>query len=99
MKNLTCLRCHDSMQHLKREKLQLGQTGWVLGDLPNLLSGALEVDIFCCPTCGKIEFFRSGSYTIESPPNPLPQRSCPVCGMQHDFDFPKCPLCGYNYYK
>ena len=29
------------MRYIKREKLQLGQTGWVLGDLPNLFAGAM----------------------------------------------------------
>ncbi len=52
MRKLQCLRCTASMGFIKSEKLQLGQTGWFLGDLPNLLSGALEVDIYVCPQCG-----------------------------------------------
>lgn len=27
----------------------------------------------------------------------LPQRTCPVCGKDHDFDYPKCPHCGHHY--
>ena len=27
----------------------------------------------------------------------LPQRQCPRCGKQHDFDYPKCPHCDYDY--
>ena len=27
----------------------------------------------------------------------LPQRQCPQCGKQHDFDYPKCPHCEYDY--
>lgn len=27
----------------------------------------------------------------------LPQRKCPLCGNEHDFDYPKCPHCGYDY--
>lgn len=27
----------------------------------------------------------------------LPQKTCPECGNQHDFDFPKCPHCGHDY--
>lgn len=27
----------------------------------------------------------------------LPQRKCPKCGMEHDFDYPKCPYCFYDY--
>ena len=28
----------------------------------------------------------------------LPQRKCPQCGKEHDFDYPKCPYCNHNYY-
>ena len=34
MKKLNCLRCQNEMRYIKREKLQLGKTGWILGDLP-----------------------------------------------------------------
>lgn len=27
----------------------------------------------------------------------LPQRECPQCGRRHDFDYPACPFCGYDY--
>lgn len=27
----------------------------------------------------------------------LPQRKCPRCGKEHDFDFPKCPYCSFDY--
>ena len=27
----------------------------------------------------------------------LPQKTCPKCSKSHDFDFPKCPHCGYDY--
>lgn len=27
----------------------------------------------------------------------LPQRNCPKCHKDHDFDFPQCPHCGYDY--
>lgn len=29
----------------------------------------------------------------------LPQRQCPQCGKQHDFDYPKCPHCDYDYLR
>ena len=45
MDNLTCLRCGETLRFLSRERIQLGKTGWFLGDLPNLLSGALETGI------------------------------------------------------
>ena len=58
---LNCLRCGTGMQFIRREKFQLGQTGWVLGDLPNLFAGAMEIEIYVCPKCGKLEFFQPGS--------------------------------------
>lgn len=27
----------------------------------------------------------------------LPQKKCPICGKSHDFDYPHCPHCGYDY--
>lgn len=90
--NLDCLRCGHKINHVKNESLQLGQTGWILGDLPNLLAGALEVEIYHCPNCGKLEFF-----SVDEDDDRLPQKQCPNCGKTHDFDFPKCPSCKYNY--
>lgn len=94
MKNILCLRCNKEMRYVKREKLQLGETGWILGDLPNLFAGAMEVDIYTCPCCGKIEFFMSEQYGDE-----MPQKQCPSCGKKHDFDYPKCPFCKFDYYN
>lgn len=91
---MPCLRCGHEMKHIKTEKLQLGQAGWILGDLPNLLAGAMEVDIYTCQNCGKLEF-----YLAEEAEEELPQRKCPNCGKKHDFDYPKCPFCKYDYSK
>lgn len=91
---MLCLRCQKEMSHMKREKLQLGETGWILGDLPNLFAGAMEVDIYICPVCKKLEFFLAEELEEESP-----QKQCPNCGKRHDFDYPKCPFCKYDYYK
>ena len=27
----------------------------------------------------------------------LPQKECPQCGDRHEYDYPKCPKCKYNY--
>jgi hypothetical protein len=83
------------MQYLSREKLQLGKTGWVLGDLPNLLSGALEVKIFVCPKCRKLEFFLAENETLD---DETPKKTCHKCGTVHDFDYPKCPNCKHEYF-
>ena len=102
MKDLKCLRCGADMVCLGREKVQLGEAGLLLGDLPHLLAGSLELEIYSCPDCGKVEFYRpklskgelSGYSNKE-----LPQKKCPNCEEYHDFDYPKCPYCGFDYYK
>ena len=50
-----------------------------------------------CPACGKLEFFSGGAPQQSGNDSELHQRTCPVCGFRHDFDYPKCPLCGYVY--
>ena len=94
MRNLNCLRCYVEMRYISTEKIQLGQTGWILGDLPNLVAGAMEADIYCCPRCGKIELFQATHPTGETA---LPQKVCPNCGKAHDFDYPKCPFSKFDY--
>lgn len=96
MEQFTCLRCGTAMRFAGTERLQRGKTSWLLGDLPNLLAGAREVSVMECPHCGKLEFF-SGSCKAAPEGDALPQRSCPNCGASHDFDYPRCPLCGHNY--
>ena len=99
MRQMNCLRCEGKMDYAGREKLQLGQTGWVFGDLPNLLAGALEVDIYFCPKCGKLEFFGASceGETNRYHDNELPGKQCPACGLEIDFDYPKCPCCGHQF--
>lgn len=91
-KCIHCLRCRREMNCVRTEKLQLGETGWILGSLPNLLAGAIAVDIYSCSECGKLEFFLADSKDEE-----IPQRQCPNCGKRHDFDYPKCPFCKFDY--
>lgn len=93
--NLNCLRCGAEMEFIAREKIQLGQTGWLLGDLPNLVAGALETAIFTCPKCGKLEFFQGDFFDDEGEePGGIAQTRCPECGVLYEMDYPKCPRCG-----
>ncbi len=94
MRNINCLRCGTKLEYAKRTKIQLGEAGWILGDLPHLLSGAMEVDIYACPDCGKLEFFHAEEDAVET----MPQKQCPKCGKFHDVDWPKCPFCKHDYY-
>ena len=65
-KDLKCLRCGWTMEFLMRENIQLGKTGWILGDLGNLMAGALDVTVLRCPACGV-------RYDFDCP-------KCPACG-------------------
>ena len=94
MKQLNCLRCDSPMHYLGEENIQLGKAGWILGDLPNLIAGAMRVRIYICPECRKLEFFAGDEEVQEEE---LPQRTCPKCGTIHDFDYPKCPKCKFTY--
>ena len=96
MEKMKCLRCGETMTGPAREKIQLGQTGLLFGDLPNLIAGALETDIYHCPKCGKLEFF-SMDFQAEDA-DQLPQKECPACGRSIDFDYPKCPYCKQEFY-
>ena len=61
---MKCLRCNGEMEHLGHESLQLGQYGFFTGHLSNLFSGALEVDIYACKSCGKLEFYRADAPSL-----------------------------------
>ena len=95
MKKLACLRCGENMNHVRTEKFQLGETGWILGDWPNLIAGSMELDVYACPGCGKVEFFLPEESSFKE--DGIPMRKCPKCGKMHDFDYPKCPFCKYDY--
>ena len=93
---LNCLRCGGGMKRLKQEYIQLGKTGWIFGDWPNLIAGGLYVDILCCSGCGRLEFFtaRHDEDDCGYEEGQMAQTTCPACGREHDLDDPKCPFCG-----
>lgn len=99
MKRIDCFRCHAPMNYIGREEIQLGRTSLFLRDIPNLLAGALDVEIYICSKCGKVEFFHVGSTDEDAERmDMLPQKTCPKCGGEHDFDYPKCPYCNHEYF-
>ena len=93
-----CTNCGAAMRFVKHEQVQLGKTSFLFGDWPNLLAGALPVDIWCCPDCGKIDFYcgepEVGMADAESEEGHIAQTTCPACGAKHDLDDLKCPYCG-----
>lgn len=94
-RNISCLRCGTVMSYAFTENTQLGKAGILFGVWPNIAAGAIPTEVYCCPSCGKLEFFtvQSSDTSLED----LPQTTCPVCGRQHDFDYPSCPFCKHTY--
>lgn len=96
-----CLRCGGEMHLLKKEKLQLGEaTPWTQ-QLHHYVAGALEVEIYVCPGCGKLEFFQPAAKepAPEAPPkragaNKIVGLRCPVCSRVFPADAKFCPDCG-----
>ncbi|MBR5514520.1 MAG: hypothetical protein IKV85_11145 [Ruminococcus sp.] len=58
IRKLICPYCNVLMRYMGTKRIQLGRTGWIIGDWDNLLSGSLTTSIYECPKCGKLELFR-----------------------------------------
>lgn len=93
-RELKCLRCENEMSYFSRETIQLGEASFLFGQLPNLMAGAMEADIYVCKKCGKIEFF---TVNAEKKDDEIAKVKCPSCGTVHDMDDPKCPFCKHSY--
>ena len=63
---MRCLCCGATMEDLGCEEIQLGHYGFFSGHLSNLFSGSMEVRIYSCPNCGKLELFKAGFENKES---------------------------------
>ena len=88
-----CAACGIKLEFLKREHIQLGKTGFLLGDWPNLLAGALDAEIWVCPGCGKLDFYLARPEE-EMGTCGIAKVRCSACGVEYDMDYPKCPNCG-----
>ena len=97
MRKLECQRCGTPMRFGLQERFQMGQHSLLLGDWPHVLAGSLELEVYFCPECGKVEFFVP-EHSERTTSEQLPQKKCPRCGKMHDFDYPKCPYCSFDYY-
>lgn len=94
---INCLRCSTPMRFQGEQQIQLGKTGWILGDLSNLLAGAMHVAVFQCPECGKLEFFNAEEpYAQYGDKRENSRRICPECGAEYDGNGTCCPICGHE---
>ncbi|MBQ3940167.1 MAG: hypothetical protein II723_03560 [Oscillospiraceae bacterium] len=58
VKLINCPYCAVRMQYRGAKRIQLGKWGIITKHLSNYVSGALSVQVYECPKCGKIELFR-----------------------------------------
>ena len=87
-----CLRCNGNMQCAGSQFIQLGKTSAWFGSWGNLLAGALEVNVYVCSECGKIEFYQYDDSKRDIPKE-LPNEKCPKCGEEHNTGLAMCPKC------
>ncbi|MCC8075372.1 MAG: hypothetical protein LIO95_05430 [Clostridiales bacterium] len=63
--------------------------------MKEVLHSGFAADVYCCPSCGKLELYKPEQQNVSTPGTA--QRTCPQCGNRHDFDYSRCPLCGFEY--
>jgi len=45
----------------------------------------------------KLDSLKSGDEIEDDSVSDVPQKKCPQCEKEHDFDYPKCPHCKHEY--
>lgn len=93
MKVLTCTHCGAQMRFFGRECVQLGKTGMCFGEFPDLLSGVLDVCIYICPHCRRLEFFLAED---EEATDGLVRTKSSDCPEVHGFGQAKGSQCNNN---
>ena len=58
IRKISCPYCGIFMNYRGASRIQLGRFGFFIKNWDNLLSGSLDVQIYECPKCGKLEMFR-----------------------------------------
>ncbi len=62
--------------------------------MKEITHSGFPADVYCCPSCGKLELYKpEQQYATPG----TAQRTCPQCGSRHDFDYSRCPVCGFEY--
>ena len=56
-KNIECLRCKVQLKYQGNFKFHEGTRVGAFGNLFELFTNRESFDLYCCPKCGKVEFF------------------------------------------
>ncbi|MEC9374070.1 MAG: hypothetical protein VYC34_09505 [Planctomycetota bacterium] len=59
---LKCPRCEFTLEYVGRKKFHEGTRAWaaILGEIGELFVNREHFDVYCCPRCGRVEFFVDG---------------------------------------
>ena len=57
---LRCPRCDRGLDYIGTKAFHEGTRWGVLGDLAELFVNRERFDVYCCPRCGRVEFFVDG---------------------------------------
>lgn len=57
---IACSRCRRNLDYVGTKAFHEGTRWGVLGDLGELFVSKERFDVYCCPRCGRVEFFVDG---------------------------------------
>ena len=57
---IMCPRCDHKLDYVGTKAFHEGTRWGVLGDLGELFVNRENFDVYCCPRCGRVEFFVDG---------------------------------------
>lgn len=55
-----CPRCEQALEYMGTKKFHEGTRWGALGDIGELFVNKETFDVYCCPRCGRVEFFVDG---------------------------------------
>jgi hypothetical protein len=63
VRKINCLRCAVPMRYSGNYKFHEGTRLGILGNLMEVFVNRESFDLYCCPQCGKVEFFTVATHS------------------------------------